>query len=112
VDTLDAAMEKYKGGIPNHERGCKVARAPVMLDESLPAGMVAVTLRMMERMKAREGDLVYMTDSRWWLGGLRSNHVKLAAPRGATPESVAMSKATFDDAFLLDGRPVTMEKIF
>ena len=112
VETLDEAMEMYKGGKPNHTPGKPVKRLLVQLDESVPFGLISVSPSAMERMKAREGDLVYMTDSRWWLGGLRSNHVKLAAPRGATPESVAMSKATFDDAFLLDGRPVTMEKIF
>ena len=28
----------------------------------------------MEKMKAKKGDLVYLTDSRKWLGGLKSIH--------------------------------------
>jgi SSS family solute:Na+ symporter len=112
ADTLDAAMAQYKGDVPNHEVGKKVRHVPLVCDESVPAGLVAVTPAMMERLKAREGDLVYMADSRWWLGGLRSNHVKLTAPRAAGTESVVLSRATMDDAFLLDGRPVTIEKIF
>ena len=63
-------------------------------------------------MKACEGDMVYMTDARPWLGGLRSQHVKFAAPHALPENVVLMSRATQDDAFLLDGRPVTLDKIF
>lgn len=112
ADTLDAAMEQYKGGVPNHEVGRTVKCVPMLCDDGIPAGFVSATPAMMERLKAREGDMVYVADSRWYLGGLRSNHMKLTAPYTAGPEAVVMSRATLDDAYLLDGRPVTIEKIF
>jgi len=112
VDTLDEAMEAYKGGKPNHEVGRKVRRLPVKIDDGLPFGKIALSPAAMETMKAREGDLLYMADSRWHLGGLRSQHVKALEPHGQDGDVVLMSQATHDDAFFLEGRPITLEKIF
>lgn len=112
VDSLDVAMEMYKGGKPNTVPGKTVKRRPVAFDESIPFGLVSVDAAAMERMKANEGDMVFLTDARGWLGGLRSQHVKLATPLATADNRVHMSKATHEDAFLLDGRPVTLEKIF
>ena len=112
VDTLDEAMEMYKGGKPNHAVGKPVKRLPFRLDESVPFNLISVSPAAMEQMKAREGDMVYMTDARPWLGGLRSQHVKFAAPHSDPENVLRMSRATQDDAFLLDGRPVTLDKIF
>lgn len=111
VDTLDVAMAQYKGGVPNHEVGRSVRHVPVVLDETLPFGVVVLTPPMMERMKAQPGDVIYVSDSRWYLGGLRSNHMKASAPREAERDCVFMSSATRDDAFLLPNRPVSLEKV-
>lgn len=110
VGTLDAAMAEYKGGAPNFLRGRRVRRLTIELDETMPLGIISVGATAMERMKAQVGDVVYMTDSRWYLGGLRSNHVKLGPPRG-DGSRVFMSSATREDAFLLPHRAVTLEKI-
>ena len=112
VETLDAAMEMYKGGPPNSVPGRPVKRIAVRLDEAVPFGLISVSPAALETMKAREGDMVYMTDARPWLGGLRSQHVKFAPPHSLADRVVLMSKATRDDAFLLEGRPVTLDKIF
>lgn len=111
IGTLDAGMEIYKGGKPNHTVGRKVKHVPFQTDESVPFGLISVSRTAMEILKAGEGDMVYLTDARWWLGGLRSQHVKLAAPHDGG-NIVRLSKATQEDAFLLDGRPVTLDKIF
>ena len=34
----------------------------------------------MESMNAKKGDLVYLEDSRWWLGGLKSIHGTFGEP--------------------------------
>lgn len=112
IDTLDAAMERYKGGVPHHAVGRKVRRVAVVEDKSLPIDHIAVTPAMMTRLNAQEGDLVFLEDSRWYLGGLRSNHMKLAAPHALGREVVALSADTAAGAFLLKDRPVTLEKIF
>ncbi|NLB66085.1 MAG: sodium:solute symporter family protein [Lentisphaerae bacterium] len=112
VDTLDEAMVIYKGGTPNHAIGKTVKRIAYRLDESIPFGLVSASMAAMERMKANEGDMCYLTDARGWLGGLRSQHVKFAAPHALPDNVVLMSKETKEDAFLLDDRPVTLDKIF
>ncbi len=111
IDTLDYAMEKYKGGKPNHLVGEKIRRLPVVFDESIPLGKISLSQAIMERMKANEEDLIYMEDSRWYLGGLRSDHVKTDAAHNGNDE-VKMSKATFEKAMMLEGKPITLEKIF
>ena len=112
VDTLDEGMALYKGGEPHHEVGEKVRRLPVELDESVPPMQIALSPAVMGRLAAREGDLVYVEDSRWYLGGLRSEHVKAAPPHDGVGHAVRMCRETFESAYLLAGRSVTLEKIF
>lgn len=110
VDTLDYAMEKYKGGKPNHAVGKPVKHIDVVLDESIPAGKISVSKAAMETLKANEDDLLYITDARWILGGLRSMHVK-AHKAHDDGNKVILSKATFEEAMLLEGKQATVEKI-
>ena len=111
IDTLDYAMEQYKGGIPNHVKGEKVHRLPVIIDEAIPTGKVSLSKSVMARMKANVEDLIYMEDSRWILGGLRSDHAKTFEPHDGENE-VKMNQETFDNAMMLKDKLVTLEKIF
>lgn len=112
ISTLDAAMRKYKGGKPNHKVGKKARRLIAEIDEEIPFEQISVSLAVMELMKAEEGDMIYMEDSRWYLGGLRSVHVKAAPPHADSEEIVRMSKETYAEGYFLEGRLVTLEKIF
>ncbi len=111
IDTLDEGMRKYKGGEPNHELGIKVRAVRYVIDDSIPDKYAALSPSVMEKLKAREGDIVYMEDSRWYLGGLRSDHVKVVAPHDRGDDAVLMSASTFEAAFLLENRTLTLEKI-
>ncbi len=64
----------------------------------------------MDTLKAGDGDVLYMTDSRWWLGGLRSYHVK-SKTKAIDAKTVAMATVTFNEAYLLNGKTVDVEKI-
>jgi SSS family solute:Na+ symporter len=112
VDTLDEGMKIYKGGKPNHDVGKKVKRLPVVIDEALPDNVISISPAAMVSLKAEEGDIVYVADSRWYLGGLRSEHCKAAAAHDRADEAVLMSSETFHTAYLLEGKTVTLEKIF
>lgn len=112
VDTLDAGMTRYKGGIPNHTVGKKARRLPAIIDNSIPAGQVSLSRRVMETLRAQEGDLVYMADSRWFLGGLRSEHVKAGPIHDRDDDGVLVSQETFTQAYLLEEKTLTLEKIF
>ncbi|HDL77839.1 MAG TPA: hypothetical protein ENG36_03645, partial [Lentisphaerae bacterium] len=111
VDSLDEAMRRYKQGEPNHARGRKVRRVPLRLDETLGTGEISVPAAMARRLAARAGDIIYICDHRWYLGGLRSDHVRLAGTHDGEDEAVRISPATLENAFLLPDRPVDLEKI-
>jgi len=110
IDTLDYAMEKYKGGKPNHSRGKKARHLPVLIDETIPHGKISISQAAMDILKANVNDLIYMADSRWILGGLRSDHVYIVEPHVGS--EVKMSKSTFENAMFLEDKLVTLEKIF
>ena len=111
VDTIDKGMEIYKGGKPNHVVGKKARRLDVVIDNELPESVITLSPATMDLLKAEEGDMIYMEDSRWFLGGLRSEHVK-AGPVHDRGNIVLMSEQTFNEAYLLKGKTVTLEKIF
>lgn len=120
VDTLDFAMTQYKGGVPNLEKGQNASGLQLKLDESVPEGHISLSDTMMKQMKAHYGDLLYICDSRWYLGGLRSNHVRATAShfhRGSADSTdqdksiVRLSSATLHEAYLLPQRLVSVQKI-
>ncbi len=112
IDTLDEGMALYKGGKPNFEVGKTVKKLSYEIDESLEEGTISVHPSVMSLLKSQVGDMIYMTDARWWLGGLRSMHVKASSPHQEEDTLVKMSSSTRDGAYLLRGRRVSLEKIF
>ena len=63
----------------------------------------------MERMKAEVGDLVYLCDSRKWLGGLKSIHSVYGEPHDA--DGIVMINNDQQKSGLFDkGRKLTGEK--
>jgi SSS family solute:Na+ symporter len=72
VWSLDKAREIFKGSTPNDVEG-----KPALVSWELKEGeedIIRFSSEDMKRMEANVGDLVYITDNRWWLGGLKSIH--------------------------------------
>jgi SSS family solute:Na+ symporter len=111
IDTLDDSIKAYKGGEPNYERGEKIRGLNLVIDNSIGDDVIRVSQAVLDRMKANAGDLIYMEDSRWFLGGLRSNHVKVECG-DMEHNMVAMSESTINNAYLLKDQKVTIDKIF
>ena len=113
IGTLDEAMVSYKGGgQPNHTIGQKARLLDASIDESIETNWINLPQKAMDTLSAGDGDVLYMTDSRWWLGGLRSYHVKAKVNNKLKDNQVTMSEKTFVEAYLLKGKPLTIEKIF
>ena len=141
IGTMDFSMKRFKGAQPNHERGQKVVSdLRVSSDETAPA-TTALTfsehtsstsasttgvatgpappvypiVRLgpddMERLKAGEGDLLYICDARRWLGGLRSSHCRAGRPHDEG-NVVLMAKEAFTSGNFRPGRQVRAEKFF
>ena len=64
-------------------------------DEGVRRPLVQVSARDLDRIGAREGDLLFLSHPGWWHGGLRGAHVRAGAPggRGAPLEDVGISEA-------------------
>lgn len=66
-------------------------------DPSRPA--VVLSFPLATALQVETGDLVYVSDSRWWLGGLRSTHATVVSVREFQDESsltIEMSPAAMD----------------
>jgi SSS family solute:Na+ symporter len=112
VDSIDDAMRMYKGGEPHHEIGKKVRPLRVKIDENMSDNRISVAPAVMEKLKAQEGDLLYLSDSRWYLGGLRSDHVKAASTHQEADDLIIMAPSTHENAYLLPDHSVMLLKIF
>jgi SSS family solute:Na+ symporter len=110
--TLDDAMKSYKEGKPNHTPGKKVKRVPLQVDDNIPFEEIKLSSNMMDVLKAGIGDIIYVEDARWYLGGLRSNHLRAGSPHDQSDDKVLLSQKTRDHSYLLAKKPVTLEKIF
>ncbi|MDA0666807.1 MAG: sodium/solute symporter [Planctomycetota bacterium] len=108
--SIKDARRYFKGGEPNDRKGFKLPMT-WEVDDTLDAGTVQVDQEGMHHLAANEGDLVYVCDKRWWLGGLRSAHGKLHGLHGLG-ETVRIAPDILEAAFFLEGKLVTIEKEF
>jgi solute:Na+ symporter, SSS family len=111
VFSLGEAMAWFKGGIPNFKRGRqRVAHQLTLAVDAAAAGRIRLPAGVMAALAVEEGDLVYVADDRWWLGGVRS--VQLPAGPAAPGEAVLLDAASLDKGSLVGHRRVKAEKIF
>ncbi|YCM44394.1 sodium:solute symporter family protein [Verrucomicrobiaceae bacterium 227] len=79
--TVGDAIQRYKGseGSESDEAEALATprkgeiEAPFQGEAQLP--VVMLSSAVMDRLRAKVGDPLYVTDTRWWLGGLQSMHV-------------------------------------
>jgi len=107
VGTLDKAKERYKGGNPSEGEGARVEC--VLRVEDFGDGAI-VGRGLAELLEVEVGDIVYLSDARWWLGGLRSVHTKVADIR-ADGEAVLVSRSLVQEGRLDCERGHKIEKI-
>lgn len=106
------AMRLFKGGRPNRRPGSKVGLS-VSIDESLSGrNVVVVSERTLDTMAAEAGDFLYVSDKRWWFGGLRSVHVKAGQAAGIDEEGkIRISPEDAATAHFAEDQDVLLEKI-
>ncbi len=111
IFSLSKAMEWFKEGIPNFKKGSTPTVHHLALAVDDAAGMsVRLPHAVMDQLAAEEGDLIYIADQRWWLGGIRSVQVKAGPP--APDNAVLLSEAAVEKGSLLTQEQVKVEKIF
>ncbi len=108
--SLGDAMRRFKGGIPNLRRGGVSKLGGLQLETTPEAdGTVRLPVTMMEALAIEEGDLVYVADARWWLGGVRS--VQLKAGKPSDNGNVQLSPESVDHGSLKAERALSVEKL-
>lgn len=114
IDTLSEAKEFYKNSNSiNEEVGEKVTKKVIEIDESLSEMIINVPQKYMEKLKAHDGDLIYVADDRWYLGGLRAGHVIAFSLKGnGVNDTIRMSTKTLLRCYLIKDKPIFLEKIF
>ena len=128
--SLEQARKFFKGKEPNFKQGEKV-RGQLIISEdgtaenveveafagapdNMPKASYAVvrlSQAMMEKMQADEGDLIYIGDARWWLGGLRSLHARVGQPHAQGDDVVLIAADSFESGNFLPGKSVQVEKL-
>ena len=108
VGTLDKAKEKYKGAPANEVEGKKVA---VLLSVSEEIEELSVSQKIAQLLSAHKGDIVYVSDARRWLGGLRSVHARISAIHEEDPLEVWITPALAKQGNLVVDRKHRIEKI-
>ena len=82
--TVADALARYKGSAGTEDTSVFVDAAAVATDDDSRQGagdlpVVRLATDVAAGIQAAAGDLVYLTDARVWLGGLRATHARVAA---------------------------------
>ncbi len=109
LSTLEDAAAHYKGSRPNYEGVGRTAALGIRAD-GVSRETVRLPSSVMKSLAVEEGDLLYVADARWWLGGFRSLRVK-AGPSLKDGREAVMSKADMAHAGLSAERTVSVEKL-
>ena len=106
---VDSAQREFKGAEPNLEgAGARVTTSVRTVEESLDG--VRLPQSAWDALSIKPGDLLYITDPRWWWGGLRSVHSK--ALEVCEGDSVEMPSKLFASGGFDEGRDLIVEKVF
>ena len=120
--TIGDALHHFKGS-PGTEAEKRTASAlPIAASEAATSGddaelpSVRISRTLADTLGAEAGDLLYVTDARWWLGGLRSTHSVVGqiadSPDGQS--SIELGPATFATVVTSrrKDRPVRVERLY
>lgn len=119
VATVREAERRFKGGEPNRERGGKVrvslrvgSEDEARYLDSSEGKVIMLSLHPddLEVLKARPGDMIYLADHRWWLGGLRAAHARVLDDKGEKGQ-VTMPASYIERNTLRSERDLVVEKI-
>lgn len=102
---------RFKGGEPNERPGRPVRLTVQKRDDTDEGDEILLPVSARTQLDADPSDMLHVSDTRWWLGGLRSSPARLAAQTTDT-DTVLVPQALLDAAHLIPGQTVVVEKIF
>ncbi|MBN22056.1 MAG: sodium:proline symporter [Bdellovibrionaceae bacterium] len=106
IDFLEEGKWIFKGGKPNDEYpGEKI----LVTYRSGPS--LSLHKKALERLCAEKGDLLYVSDSRWWLGGLKSIHAKIESIHEGNEDEIILSSDLIEEGHLQKSKKLMVEKV-
>ena len=109
IDSIEDAKRYFKGGAePNDREPGKKVSGVIQLEN---IDGLRLSARAMDRLKAGEGDILYISDARWWLGGIFSARLHALKPHDLDDSLVLISRENASEGNLRPERPVRVEKI-
>ena len=107
VWSIAAAKAAFKGSTPNEQLGEKIEVKFRLLDHDFDK--VLFSKKDLSRMAAEVGDLVYLSDKRKWLGGLKSIHSEYGEPHDEEGV-VYINRDHLDHGLFDEGKSLIAEK--
>ena len=105
-EALETMVSEAKGE-PKVEVKARSIEDDVLSDEGLP--LVSLSSQAAEAIGVSEGDRVFVTDRRWWLGGLNAAHAQVETVDG---EGVGMGPALWETVVgERDDQPVVVMRL-
>ncbi len=109
INSIEDAKRAFKDGRePNDDEFGDKMKGELEIKE---VDGVSLSRHAMAVLKAKPGDIIYISDRRWWLGGLLSVRVTADEPHDDEEEVMYISQKTYDECDLHLERPVIAEKI-
>jgi SSS family solute:Na+ symporter len=119
--TVADALAHYKGSPGDESASTRITAQPCrMLEEPARFGVsllpvVNLSAQAADQLGAAKGDLLFVSDRRWWLGGLRSTHAVVGAIRNDLDETVVeLGPATWQLVVTTSRsqEPVVVERLY
>jgi SSS family solute:Na+ symporter len=118
--TVKDAIRHYKGSDGSENDSAETLAMPVKAEVEAPIKgearlpVVLLSSAVMERLRAKVGDPVYITDTRWWLGGLQSMHVIVGGQSESGEDVVEMGPETYETIVTgrRQDRPLKVERLY
>jgi SSS family solute:Na+ symporter len=107
VWSIAAGKAAFKGSAPNEQIGEKIEVKFKLLDNDFDK--VLFSKNDLSRMAAEVGDLVYLSDKRKWLGGLKSIHSEYGEPHDEEGV-VYINRDHLDHGLFDEGKSLIAEK--
>ena len=104
---INSLREIFKGSKPNDRPGEVVTVFWKLIEGE--GETVHFSRKEMKIMAAEVGDLVYVSDSRKWLGGLKSVHVVYGEPHDENGV-IYLTSVQLDHGQFVEGKPLAAEK--
>lgn len=109
IDSFHAAREFYKGGIPNDE--AESFSIPISIQPLSSEDQLLVSDEILQKLNAKVGDIAYVSDARWWFGGLRSVQLKISGIHGEDPHQIQLAENQIKKGHFQLDRQHTLEII-